>query len=539
MKLFGNSKKKRTRTHIKSRTGTKNSSEDLFSTKEKDVHQNHYTDKAPVPVKTVIYDDNPGEAETQRTPEELAEIDKMIAAYQKKKMIRRIVLLSVLIVIVIGAVVFVKAFVKAPEINQGGIATPKPASSSKPGQNTALPSESASLSPSPSLSPEPVSARKEGVYTFILIGMDQGNGNSDTMIIGMLDTVNSKLNFVSIPRDTLVNVPWGNKKVNSIYAFGDDYDMGDTAEEALKRGIRDLTGFTVDSYIVVDLEAFTATVDLIGGVNFYVPYNMDYDDPKANLHIHLSKGNQYLNGTQAVGLMRWRQNNDGTNYGDIVRINNQQAFIKTCAEQALSLGNYDKVREFAEIFKQYVKTDLTVGNIVWYGDQFLKLESDDISFFTVPENYNDSVRGGSYCTILVDEWVRMINETINPYKTEITAANLNILTKDSNGNLYSTSGEISGGYDSFLNYNELNANASSTSGQNNTDGSEKTDVPQQTDGTGQTNEPNSSETPSETDSSTDTSYPGESEIPADTDIPAQTDPPVYTDPPADNASGDN
>ena len=82
----------------------------------------------------------------------------------------------------------------------------------------------------------------------------------------------------------------------------------------------------------------------------------------------------------------------------------------------------------------------------------MNLKEGDITFITLPENYNDSVKGLSYCTIKLDEWLEVINEYINPFNVEITAENLNVITRDPNRNLYATTGSIAGGINSFYDW---------------------------------------------------------------------------------------
>ena len=120
--------------------------------------------------------------------------------------------------------------------------------------------------------------------------------------------------------------------------------------------------------------------------------------------------------------------------------------MKSVASQLLKIGNATKVDEFAKIFKEYVETNMTLGNIVWFGLEFLKLSEEDINFYILPGNYNGSINGVSYVFVYLDEWLEMINTKLNPFKTQITMNNVNILTKDSSGNLYSTTGQIAGGY---------------------------------------------------------------------------------------------
>ena len=115
---------------------------------------------------------------------------------------------------------------------------------------------------------------------------------------------------VSIPRDTKAIINGKERKINFAYNAGGMELMAETVSEQL--------GIPVDYQITVDLKGFAALVDAIGGVDFYVPVDMDYDDPVQNLSIHFSKGQQRLNGEDALKVVRFRHNNDGTgdSHGD-------------------------------------------------------------------------------------------------------------------------------------------------------------------------------------------------------------------------------
>ena len=259
MKLFGNSGKNR-------RKKARNKAEKAHSP---------VTSEQAEPVE-------PGEI--KRTPEEKKKIEEMIQQYQKKKMKRRIIILGVFIVIMLSFVIFLSSMFEAPEQKQQDFVP-----------NT--PQGTEDIDPSPQVTD---SYRKEGFYTFAVVGKDQGNGNTDTMIVGAYDAENKKLNILNIPRDTRVNVPWSVKKVNTIMAFSSE------PIEGLKSGLKDLLGYTVDNYIVVDLDAFVTLVDTIGGVWFDVPVDMDYEDPKQDLYIHIPKGYKHLNGEEAMKVIRYR-----------------------------------------------------------------------------------------------------------------------------------------------------------------------------------------------------------------------------------------
>ena len=285
--------------------------------------------------------------------------------------------------------------------------------------------------------------RKEGFYTFLIAGTDQGGGNTDTIMVGAYDSINKKINIVSIPRDTLINVNWSVKKINAAYSRG--------GVDGLKKEISKIMGFVPDSYAIINLQAFEELVDAIDGVYYDVPVDMHYSDPTQNLVIDLDKGYQHLTGSEAIGVMRFRS---GYSDADIGRINTQQDFLMTLADQVLSVGNVTKIKEIADIFSKHVETNMLWGNMVWYGTEFLKLEDGAIQFHQLPANTLATIRGGSYVSIYTNDWLKMVNEMLNPYTTDITTSNVNILTKDKNG-LHSTTGNIAGGEDSFLNYYEL------------------------------------------------------------------------------------
>jgi hypothetical protein len=217
--------------------------------------------------------------------------------------------------------------------------------------------------------------------------------------------------------------------------------------------VGDIFGAPMDGYIMVGLNGFVQLVDTIGGVDFYVPYYMNYDDPTQDLHIHFNEGMQHLDGYNAVKVVRWRQNNDGTNYGDLVRIQTQQAFLTTVAKKCLSLSNLaSNLSEYVKIFETYVRTDLTNGNLIWFGQQFLSLGMENIHFYTIPSNATDTIKGWAYGTILVDEWLEMLNAHFNVYNLPLAEEDVDIISRDEEGNLYATSGVIKGGMESFLDY---------------------------------------------------------------------------------------
>ena len=258
--------------------------------------------------------------------------------------------------------------------------------------------------------------RKKYCYTILAYGVDNDAGGSDTNMLMRFDAENDKIDVVSLPRDSLMS---NGHKLNYAYAKGGTQQLRDEIEELL--------GIPVDFSVSVNLKGFIELVDQIDGVDFEVPINMDYDDPYQDLHIHFKKGLQHLNGQQAMEVVRFRHNNDGTGYGteDIGRIGTQQAFLKAVAQKLLKLEN---IPAMAEVFLKYVKTDLTLGNLVWLGNEALNMGGmDAISFHTLPGDGTGWYKGASVYTLDPDAVLELVNNALNPYAEDISAEDMNIL----------------------------------------------------------------------------------------------------------------
>ena len=315
----------------------------------------------------------------------------------------------IIVLVLLTVCVLVKAFfLKAPE------------------QKAAeLPAQSAASDTDSQQSPEEQAAqealrshleRKGGFYTILLSGLDDDNGGSDTNILMAVDTVNGYVYGASIPRDSKAIIGGKAHKINYAYNKGGTALLASTVSEQL--------GIPVDYTVCVNLQGFTALVDAIGGVDFEVPINMDYDDPIQGLSIHFKKGMQHLSGADALRVVRFRHNNDGTGYGseDLGRMQTQQKFLKAVAKKMLSFENLiSNPRKYAEIFGQYVDTDLSVTDLAWFGMQVLGMGVDKIDFSTLPNEWKYP-----YIYLDPDETLALVNTYLNPYVEDRTAEDLNL-----------------------------------------------------------------------------------------------------------------
>ena len=267
----------------------------------------------------------------------------------------------------------------------------------------------------------PGRTRRKYCYNILVSGLDDDNGGSDTNILVRFDVPNKLIDLVSLPRDTLLHNDYRNNKLNFAYAKG--------GTELLMEQIENLLGVPVDFYVTVNLKGFIALVDQIDGVDFDIPINMDYDDPYQDLHIHFTKGPRHLNGQEAMEVVRFRHNNDGTGYGteDIGRIGTQQAFLKAVAKQLLQIGNVKNIPALVDIFYTYVKTDLTTGNLVWLGNEALNIGTENIHFATLPGDGSGYYNKQSVYVLDAQATCDLVNEALNPYNEALTLEDMDIL----------------------------------------------------------------------------------------------------------------
>ncbi len=318
-----------------------------------------------------------------------------------------------------------------------------------------------------------LSGRREGVYTFLVAGRDVASGSTDVMLLLNYDTKGKTVSGLSLPRDTMMDVGTASKRLNAVFNNNKGKDEKTQTEKgmaALKESVRDLTGILPDYYVYVQWEAIGELVDAIGGVEFKVPFNMDYDDPYQDLHIHQKAGLRKLTGEDAMQVVRWRKNSDGTNSGggDITRISIQQDFLKAVAKKCLTPTLFFKLPDLVEIFKENVETDLTVGNILALAQKAYGMNPDtSISFETAPIGALVMYNGASMVTLDPDGMLEIVNEKINPYLRDVEKSDLHMLIRSGKGYTV-TSGKINksivGGRNSSVTPTTIGPESGSTTG---------------------------------------------------------------------------
>lgn len=207
---------------------------------------------------------------------------------------------------------------------------------------------------------------------------------ADVIIAASIEPDTKEIDLISIPRDTyLYREGYDHpeqKKINSAYQSGSS-----TAQRAQScmNGVRDLLQIPIHHFVKIEYEGVEKIIDTIDGVGINIPFDMNYDDPVDDLHIHFTKGYRLLKGDEAIEYLRFRKNNDGTEAsdGDMGRIKRQQTFVLIAIKKCLGLNN---LIEVVNISKRYIKTSLTPDEILTFTKKFSNISENNIEVHTLP-----------------------------------------------------------------------------------------------------------------------------------------------------------
>lgn len=208
---------------------------------------------------------------------------------------------------------------------------------------------------------------------------DVFSGRSDTMLLLRLDSTEESVTMLSIPRDTQVELPEvGLAKIN-------DANVEGGAALAARVVSRTLNDAPVDRYVRVTTDAFRELVDLVGGVEVFVPYPMQYEDVTQDLYIDLEPGWQTLNGDQAEQFARFRKDN----YGDIGRVQRQQTLLKALRQRLLSPTVLPRLPQIIRVMQQYIDTNLSLEEMLALVGFSLDLDKDDFKMVLLPGRFSN------------------------------------------------------------------------------------------------------------------------------------------------------
>jgi LCP family protein required for cell wall assembly len=190
--------------------------------------------------------------------------------------------------------------------------------------------------------------------TLLVLGSDQRGhepARSDSILLMRFDPHTHTVSQLSIPRDTLVNVPGhGQTKINEAYFWG--------GPALAVKVVSSFTGVPVNHVMLVNFHGFPALVNSVGGVVVDVPHDLT-SWYSGNITVHFKKGPQLMNGKQALIYSRVRHSDS-----DFMRMGRQQQVVQALEQKITRPRNVLHLPWTGARFMAGVGTDLTTNQII-------------------------------------------------------------------------------------------------------------------------------------------------------------------------------
>lgn len=234
----------------------------------------------------------------------------------------------------------------------------------------------------------PLPALLQAPFNVLVIGVDlranqpDEGARSDTLIVVHVDPVQKYASMLSVPRDTLVEIPndrcpnAAGTKINAAYACGylnpDIYGLDDTPEQRQDAGaglaaqtIEQFLGIKIDYTAQVDFNGFQNMVDAIGGVTVDVPRNiLDAEYPTEDngyMRLYIPAGLQRMDGVTALRYARTRHADN-----DFGRAARQQQVLQAVLDEIKRQGVLENIQDapaLLDVAQKSIRTTLKIKDL--------------------------------------------------------------------------------------------------------------------------------------------------------------------------------
>ncbi|MET7714996.1 LCP family protein [Streptomyces sp. NPDC005407] len=248
--------------------------------------------------------------------------------------------------------------------------------------------------------------KKDQAVNILVIGTDkrsgEGNesygdknsvGHADTTILFHVSKDRTNATALSIPRDLITTIPTcetktseGTKDIPGTRKTRFNESLGQFGRDpgCTMRTVKELTGVTVDHFMMADFNAVKTMTTAVGGVEVCLAKDIKDKDSKLNL----TAGKHVVKGEQALAFVRTRHSVGFG--GDLSRIEIQQQFLSSLIRKMKSsdtLSSPSKMWDLAEAATKALTVDTGIGKISRLRDlgmELSKVDPKNITFATVP-----------------------------------------------------------------------------------------------------------------------------------------------------------
>ena len=247
---------------------------------------------------------------------------------------------------------------------------------------------------------------------------DVNDGMTDMILYVHFNNKTGELKMLQIPRDTMVTTDTsvsGNYRINGVAKTQGSDSNNNMA--ALCELVADQYKIPIDGYITIRLEMLTELVDTFGGIEIYVPQDMDYEGS------HISQGYQTLKGDACEFLLRARHIYAN---GDLGRLNMQRQFYAALFRRLKSINNVFDVARLTPAVLNYMETDLSASKLVSFAVSMLKIDSSKIMICQMPVFSGPQYQGQSLLYPARQADADLLNEYFRENTGPVDASQLNL-----------------------------------------------------------------------------------------------------------------
>ncbi len=224
------------------------------------------------------------------------------------------------------------------------------------------------------------------VDRYLVVGFDDAAENTDVIALVSYQPSSNRLTLLQIPRDTYYDFGGVQNKINQLYPYVLAGRDGKAAREeammALRDAVSSVLGVSIDRYVAVSIDGFTAMIDRIGGVEMKLDREISFRDEETGELHSLGAGGHLLKGKEASAFVRYRL---GYASGDLGRLDAQKVFISALLRKFGSGLSAPTIISILSGLRPGVVTDLSLPHALRLGIRFAShYKKTDIRYLTLP-----------------------------------------------------------------------------------------------------------------------------------------------------------
>jgi LCP family protein required for cell wall assembly len=239
------------------------------------------------------------------------------------------------------------------------------------------------------------------------------------MIVLSLDPATGQAGMLSIPRDLWVRIPTYDMsgKINTAHVIGQQRGYPGGGSALAKLTVSELIGYPIHYYVKINFDGFRRVIDLIGGVDIYVPQDINDptfpDDNFGYDPLFIPAGQHHMDGELALKYARTRHVDD--DYG---RARRQQQVLLAIKEQVMRADMIPsliiRLPQLTRAFAGGVETDIPLDKAVTLATLVRRLDLSDIKQVVIDRSLGEERNDPNIGYVLIPD-----RDAIRPLMDEL------------------------------------------------------------------------------------------------------------------------